>query len=223
MSAQEEKKVYTQQKYEFTENETSIDEPNRQKLPKLEYIGQYHGTYLLAQTEENLLLIDQHAAMERVMYEKITNEFKKPSHMGYDVLIPIRLEFTTNESILIKENMDQIQSLGIGLEEFGGNSFMLREVPIWIFRGLEKEFVEEIISHIIEGKKKQKHEFLDSLAKSLACKKSIKANEYVSSLEIEHLLQDLGKCENPYTCPHGRPTIVKFSTYEIEKWFKRVM
>lgn len=219
----EETPIFNQQSYEFGQEEIRTKESSSGKLPKLEYIGQFHGTYLLAQDDAQLYLIDQHAAMERVMYEKIHKEFQKPSHMGYDMLIPLRLEFTSNEAILIKENMDQISALGIGLEEFGGNSFMLREIPIWIFRGLEKEFVEEIITHIIENKKRERHEFLDNLAKSLACKKSIKANEFVSSLEIDHLLMDLGKCENPYTCPHGRPTIIKFSTYEIEKWFKRVM
>lgn len=220
---EEDSAKYNQQSYEFGQEEIHIEKTVTSKLPKLDYIGQFHGTYLLAQDEAQLYLIDQHAAMERVMYEKIHKEFQKPSHMGYDMLIPLRLEFTSNEALLIKENMDQIAALGIGLEEFGGSSFMLREVPIWIFRGLEKEFVEEIITHIIENKKRERHEFLDNLAKSLACKKSIKANEYVSSLEIDHLLMDLGKCENPYTCPHGRPTIIKFSTYEIEKWFKRVM
>ena len=87
----------------------------------------------------------------------------------------------------------------------------------------EPEFIEEIITQIINGKKSTKKEFLNSLAKSLACKKSIKANEYHNATEIEYLLDDLRNTENPFTCPHGRPIIIKFDKYEIEKWFKRVV
>ena len=118
--------------------------------------------------------------------------------------------------------MDVIKSLGIGLEEFGGNSFVVREVPIWMAKNNINDYVEEIINQVINNKKQTKMEFLDNMAKSLACKKSVKGNEYLSSMQIEFLLEDLVKCNNPYTCPHGRPIIIKYSKYEIEKWFKRV-
>ena len=123
---------------------------------------------------------------------------------------------------MIEAKMDAINKLGIELEDFGGATYMVRRVPVWIIRGHEKEFVEEIITHIIEDRKLEKHEFLDSIAKSLACKKSVKANDYLSQTEIEYLLEDLEKCEMPFTCPHGRPVIVKFTKYDLEKWFKRV-
>ena len=137
-------------------------------------------------------------------------------------MIPIKLNFTASEVVLLEEKMEAINKLGIELEDFGGGTYTVRKVPIWLFRGREKEFVEEIISQILADKKQEKYQFLDSLAKSLACKKSVKANDYLSKLEIDYLLEDLEKCEKPFTCPHGRPTIVKFSKYEIEKWFKRV-
>jgi DNA mismatch repair protein MutL len=215
---------YDQQKYTFYENEFKYKgEEKKERLPKMSYIGQLHGTYILAQAEDEFYIIDQHAAAERVNYERILEELKKDDNIKYELLIPFKLDFTSAEAILINENLPSIKALGISLEDFGGGSFTIREVPIWIKRGKEQEYVEEIITQIINNKKKEKYEFLTNLAKSIACKKSIKGNEYHNTLEIEYLLEDLGNANNPYTCPHGRPVIVKFSKYEIEKWFKRVV
>ena len=119
-------------------------------------------------------------------------------------------------------NFGIINKLGIILEEFGGGTYTVREIPVWIKPKQEKEFVEEILSHIMNDKKTEKYQFLDNIAKSLACKKSVKANEYLSQNQVDYILEDLEKCSNPYTCPHGRPIIIKYSKYEIEKWFKRV-
>ena len=193
------------------------------KLPKLYYIGQLFGTYLITQDEEKLYIIDQHAANERINYEKILNDLKKDLAISYETLIPVQLSFTPSEAIIIEEKMDVISKLGIKLEDFGGGTFTIREIPVWIKPKQEKEFVEEIINHIISDRKSEKYQFLDSLAKSLACKKSVRANEYLSQMQVEYILEDLEKCSNPYTCPHGRPIIVSYSKYEIEKWFKRVM
>ena len=179
--------------------------------------------YLLAQSEDLFYLIDQHAANERINYEKIVLHLQNSNTKHYELLVPIKLFFTTNEAIVINEKMSEIEKLGIKLEEFGGGTYLVREIPDWIFRGLEKEFVEEIVLNIVNQRKSEKYQFLDSLAKSLACKKSIKANEFVNKQEVEYLLQDLSNCENPFTCPHGRPVIVKVSRYEIEKWFKRIV
>lgn len=219
-----EKEEFLQQQFDLADQEI-IDEGNNrtESLGMLSYIGQLFGTYILAQTENDLVVIDQHAAAERINYEKILNSLESSEKIGYDLLVPFSLEFTSSEMLLINENMDIINSLGIHLEEFGNNSYIVRTIPIWIFRGREKEFVEEIITQIINGRKTTKIEFLNSLAKSLACKKSIKANEYHNQIEIEYMLEDLRNTSNPFTCPHGRPIIVKFNKYEIEKWFKRIV
>ena len=119
--------------------------------------------------------------------------------------------------------MSIFNNLSLYLEDFGSGSFTLRVLPTWIPSGYEKEFVEGIITEVIAGKKREKWEFLDEIAKSLACKKSIKANEFKSLREVEYLLNDLTKAKNPYTCPHGRPVIIKFTKYELERWFKRVL
>ena len=217
------KEQYEQQQYDLFEEEIVNENEQKDKIGKLYYIGQLFGTYLLAQTENELVLIDQHAAAERINYEKILKSLENNDNIGYDLLVPFNLEFSTSDCLLINESMDTIKSLGINIEEFGNNSFVVRTIPIWIFRGKEKEFVEEIITQVINGKKTTKIEFLNSLAKSLACKKSIKANEYHSAIELEYLLDDLRNTSNPFTCPHGRPIIIKFDKYEIEKWFKRVV
>lgn len=213
-----------QQKFTFDDDEV-VDENYRpiDKISKLNYIGQLFGTYILAQSEDEFYVIDQHAAAERINYEKIIKELEKDEKIGYDLLIPFNLDFSVNDAMLVREHMDEIQEIGIDLSEFGNNTFVIRRIPVWIFRGREQEFVEEIISQIIHGNKKTKKDFLNSLAKSLACKKSIKGNEYHSSLEIEYLLDDLRNTKNPFTCPHGRPIIIKFSKNEIEKWFKRIV
>lgn len=216
------KEKFEQVDYKFTSSDIDSDIENKNKLPKLFYIGQLFGTYLLCQNEGEFYLIDQHAANERVNYEKILAKLKEDDALNYELLVPISLNFSPTEKILIEEKMAQINKLGIELEDFGGTTFMVRKVPVWIIKGHEEEFVLEIITHIIDDKKKEKYEFLDSIAKSLACKKSVKANDYLSKMEIDYLLEDLEKCEMPFTCPHGRPVIVKFTKYDIEKWFKRV-
>lgn len=216
------KEKFTQQEYSFTSTDIDEDLKKENKLPKLFYIGQLFGTYLLCQNEGEFYLIDQHAAAERINYEKILGNLEDSETLSYELLLPISLTFSPDEKILIDSKMDVITNLGIELEEFGGATYMVRKVPVWIIRGHEREFVEEIISQIIANRKQEKHEFLDSIAKSLACKKSIKANDFMSKVEVEYLLEDLEKCNMPFTCPHGRPVIVKFSKYDIEKWFKRV-
>jgi len=218
----EKQEVFSQQKYTFFENDYGTDS-KVDRLPKMSYIGQLHGTYILAQSEEEFFIIDQHAAAERINYEKIIDDLKRDEIVKYELLVPLKLDFPQAEAILINEQKETLNKLGITIEDFGGGSYLVREVPIWIKKGNEKIFVEEIITQVINNKKKEKYEFLTSLAKSLACKKSIKGNEYHNQFEIEYLLEDLRRARNPYTCPHGRPVIVKFNKYEIEKWFKRVV
>ncbi len=212
---------YHQQEIDFVSDDV-IDEDNPDKLSKLYYIGQLFGTYILAQNDDGFYMIDQHAANERINYEKIYKELEKQDVVNYEIMFPLNLSFTPGDAILVKEKMDVIKSLGIELEEFGGGSFVVRMVPVWMAKNNVNEYVEEIINQIINNKKETKMQFLDNMAKSLACKKSVRGNEYLSNMQIEFLLDDLVKCSNPYTCPHGRPIIVKYSKYEIEKWFKRV-
>lgn len=193
------------------------------RLPKMYYIGQVFGTYVLAQNEEDFFLIDQHAAYERVNYEKYKKELQKPDHSSYELLIPLKINFTAAEAVVVREKMSEFAAVGLELEDFGGGTYTVRRVPAWLPKGKEHQFAEEIIFKIIEKKQSRKHELLDYLAVTLACKRSVKANEKLSKEEVEYLLSQLNRCENPFTCPHGRPVIIRFSRREIDKWFSRIL
>lgn len=213
-------------------NETFIDEDyvqpklletdSRKFFQSLDYIGQYHETYLLLQDDMNLYLIDQHAAMERVMYEKISNAFKEVTRSSYDLLIPITIDYTKNEIDTLLNLQKDIKKLGIEFEEFGNNAIVIRTIPTWIPQNLEVEFLSDIFNHYMSSMFVDKAKMYDSLAKSLSCKKSIKANMKITLEEVKTLLTNLDNCIMPYTCPHGRPTLIKFTKYEVEKLFKRV-
>lgn len=205
-----------------TNNNSNIDNKGIEKLTELHYVGQLFGTYILAQNEDYFYMIDQHAANERINYEKIIEDLKKDNIVKYEILLPPTLHFNPSEYIMILDKMDIIESLGIELQDLGSGTFVVRMVPLWINQKDIKDYVEEIIIQVINEKKSTKEAFLDNLSKSLACKRSIKANEFLSATQISYLLEDLIKCSNPYTCPHGRPIIIKHSKYQVEKWFKRI-
>lgn len=187
------------------------------------YIGQYNKTYLIFEKEDSLYLIDQHAAMERVMYEKISDAFKKTTNECFELLIPLKIDFLQSEISLIETISSEIKTLGIEFEIFGKNTIIVRKVPTWIKERHAEEFISDIFNHLISGKNVSRSVLYDNLAKMLSCKKSIKANMFILQEEVKQLLTDLDNCKNPYTCPHGRPTVIHFSNYEIEKLFKRVM
>lgn len=199
-----------------------IEDDERKFFQNLNYIGQYHETYLILEDDINLYLIDQHAAMERVMYEKISNSFKEVKHETYDLLIPITLDYSKNEITTLLNLQKDINKLGILFEEFGENTIVVRTIPTWIPQNLEIEFLSDIFNHYMSSSFIDKAKMYDGLAKSLSCKKSIKANMLITKEEVKTLLDSLDKCIMPYTCPHGRPTLIKFTKYEVEKMFKRV-
>lgn len=221
MSSEEHPTIILEEKEEQIYQPTLIK--NKHFFQNLTYIGQYNKTYLLMENEDNLYLIDQHAAMERFMYEKISREFSHPSLKSYELLIPIKLDYNLSSMILIKEKIPQLQALGIEIEEFGPTTIIVRALPLWIPDDLVVEYLRDIIDHFINNRKVNQQVMYDSLAKTLSCKKSIKANMGITELEVAALMKKLDECEFPYTCPHGRPTIIKFTKYEIEKLFKRVM
>ena len=200
---------------------SSID--NENKLPLMNYVGQLFETYILAQGEENFYLIDQHAAAERINYEQIYDKLSNDKILSYELLVPISYTFTPSEALIIEAKIEELKELGIEIENFGGTTYVVRSIGTWIPKSKINDYLEEIFNSLIRGTKTKKEEFLDSLAKSLACKAAIKGNEYHSEEEARMLLNLLNKTKNPYTCPHGRPVIVKFTKNEIEKWFKRIV
>lgn len=234
----EEEKEYTSSlekaiNQEFSEKEEDIEEllkevttqeevPNQDKLPPLYPVGLLLGTYIACQNEKGIYLIDQHAAKERINYEIYSKRLSHPTHNKTSLLVPIVIELPKNEAIILKENIDLLENMDIEIEEFGSDSFRISSHPVWLQKGSEEEAIRKIIDLVIHKEKDFSiGKFNDRLAMTISCKMSIKANTNISLEEMEHLIQDLQKCENPFHCPHGRPTIVHFSIYELEKMFKR--
>ncbi len=193
------------------------------KIPQLHYIGQYLGTYLIAQNEEGLYIVDQHAAAERIRYENYKELFGNITVYKTKLLIPFKLDLSNTEILTISDKLSLVKELGLELninDELGVN---VLSVPDWFPKGYELIYTEEIIKYLLEDKTVSVKIIREGLAKNLSCKHSIKANKYINTNEIAKLLNDLAKCENPYTCPHGRPILIKWTQTEIEKMFKRIM
>ena len=204
---------------EVTEN---IEVENKQKLPELYPVGLVHGTYIICQNELGMYLIDQHAAKERVNYEYYKYKLAHPNKEMISLLIPINIELTSNEFIIIKENFELLRNMNFEIEEFGVNSVIIKAHPLWLPKDHEAEAVRRIIDLVIEMESNfDLEKFNDHVAATISCKMSIKANTNITTSEMENLINDLRKCDNPFNCPHGRPTIITFTKYELEKLFKR--
>ena len=191
-------------------------------MPEMYPVGQVLGTYIICQNEKGMYLIDQHAAKERINYEKMSYILSHPNDNTISPIVPIVIELPVNEYIVLKENMDILDRLNITIEEFGTSSFRVISHPTWFISGKEEDIIKQIVELILVKEKDFSLEkFNDNLAKMVSCKMSIKANTYVDKPSMESLINDLRKCKNPYNCPHGRPSIIHFSRYELEKMFKR--
>lgn len=194
------------------------------KSLNLQVVGQVLGTYIVCQNDEGLYLIDQHAAKERVNYEIVTREFENKQTDITDTLIPINIELNSSDFIKIKENLDVLNDLGFRIEEFGINTYTIKSHPTWLKEGYEEEVIRNIFDEIINNDVKfDRLKFNNRLIATIACKMSVRANTRLSMEAMEEIVNELVKCKNPYNCAHGRPSIVKFSTYELERMFKRVM
>lgn len=203
--------------------QVSVPTKTRDRKLELYYIGQLHGTYLLAQNEEGLFIVDQHAAMERVQYEKNYQLLQDVNGDCIELLIPIVLKYSADELLLLKDHLSSLLKFGFEIEEFGGQSLVFRTVPVWAQQLDVKLIAETILHQVMLDRRVDIGKLRESVAVMMSCKGSIKANQYINEHEIKELLQSLCYCEQPYTCPHGRPIIVKMTKYEIEKMFKRVM
>lgn len=200
----------------------NYNQETSQHFPELDYIGQMHGTYLLTQNEEGLFIIDQHAAQERIKYEYYKKELAETANDMQDLLVPIVLEYPSDEVMIINNNLEKLAAAGVNLESFGQNSFIVREHPTWIIQGQEEETIREMIDFFLEKKDLSIGLFREATAIMMSCKRSIKANHHLSDQEAVSLIEQLPQAENPYNCPHGRPVLVKITTRDLEKMFKRI-
>lgn len=195
---------------------------NQAVLPTFEYFGQMHGTYLFAQSEQGLYIVDQHAAQERIKYEYYRVAIGEMGQSLQTLLVPLVLEYPINDYMAIKEHLEILRSVGINLENFGQNSYLLESHPTWIKQDIE-HVVRELIDMVLEDGNVSVAKYREDVAIMMSCKKSIKANYYLDDYQARELLNDLLACENPYNCPHGRPVIVHLTNRDMEKLFKRIV
>ena len=211
-----------EEKEEYKEKDLIINEELKKLV--LYPVGLALGTYIIAQNEEGVYMIDQHAAQERINYEKYLKALKEEKTTSIAPLFPINIELNSSDFITIKEHQELLEDMGFIIEEFGLNTIIIKEHPTWLKEGYEEESIHKIFDSIISiGNRFDRVKFNEHIAITLACKMSIKANTRISEEAMEEILNELVQTDNPYNCPHGRPTIIKFTIYDIEKMFKRAM
>lgn len=207
--------------HQMTLNETSV--LAEEAKPDRKIIGQLFQTYWLIEYEDQLFIMDQHAAHEKVNYERLMKNFKKKEIYSQGLEPPIVVTVSMAEAQALDQCKDIFAQLGFSIESFGGNEFCIREVPANLYGIGERELFIELLDSISRESGTVSVDMVSEKLASMACKMSIKGNQKVSMLEAKHLLDELMELENPYQCPHGRPTIIKMSKYEIEKKFKRIV
>lgn len=190
------------------------------EMPDVKVLGQVDSLYILAETKNGLMIIDQHAAHERIFFDLIRESKRDDSQ---ELIVPINIELDPRERLLIKDTIPYLEEFGFRISEFGHDSFAVTAVPIVLGKLEDPGMVHDIISDILsEGKVKEETGIFERVTKSIACRSAIKAGADCSSSQMESLIKQLFKTQNPYTCPHGRPTMVSFNRQELDKLFKRV-
>ena len=196
--------------------------PSR-RVPYMEVVGQVHGTYIIAQNENGMFMIDQHAAQERIKYEYFREKIGEVTNEVQDLLIPLTFHFSKDEQMIIDQYQDELDKVGVHLEHFGGHDYIVNSYPVWFPKAEAEEIIQDMVELVLNDKKVNVKKMREDAAIMMSCKKSIKANHYLKNNEMADLIDQLREAEDPFTCPHGRPIIINFSNYELEKLFKRVM
>ena len=225
---------YNTQKKEFPQYKTDELSSNQMTLredpvfsvqarPDRKILGQLFKTYWLIEYEDRLFIMDQHAAHEKVNYERLMKNFKEKEIYSQRLEPPMVVTVSMTEAEALTRYKDAFAGLGFTIESFGGNEYCIREVPANLYGIGERDLFMELLDAVSQENGTLDTEVIASKIATMACKMSIKGNQRVSLMEVEHLLDELMKLENPYQCPHGRPTIIKMSKYEIDKKFKRIV
>lgn len=201
-------------------NEIEIIEENTPRIKAMIPRGIVYSTYIIAENADGMYIIDQHAAAERINYEKVLKSLKE-NVIPIDLLIPIKIELAANEFLIIKNNLDILKEYGFIAEEFGMNTIIIRSHPNWIPEDIAEECIRKVVDIVITKESFDFDQFVWRMAATMACRMSVKANDYLSYEDQLWLLDTLRQCDNPFTCPHGRPTIITYTKYDLEKLFKR--
>ena len=191
-------------------------------FPELEYFGQMHGTYLFAQGNGGLYIIDQHAAQERVKYEEYRESIGDVDGSQQQLLVPYIFEFPADDLIRLQQRKHLLEEVGVYLEEYGANQLILREHPIWMKEEEIEAGIYEMCDMLLLTKEVSIKKYRAELAIMMSCKRSIKANHTLDDYSARNLIYQLSQCDNPYNCPHGRPVLVNFTKSDMEKMFRRI-
>lgn len=198
-------------------------EKAEKQFSNLKIIGQAFSTYIFLQDSDNVLIIDQHAAHERITYETLRKKYLNNEALSQYLLSPVVFDMTNQELKLLEDSKDFFDKLGFIYESFGNNSIILRSVPLSADNSTVKEVFLDVVDYVMSMEKADITESYDDILYNVACKAAIKANKWLGDMEIRNILSELDCLENPYTCPHGRPTVVKVTRLELEKMFKRIL
>lgn len=201
---------------------THISETSAPRVPYMEVVGQVHGTYIVAQNDTGMYFIDQHAAQERIKYEYFRDKIGEVTNENQNLLIPLTFNFSKDEQLTIEQFRDELEKVGIFLEPFGGHDYIVNSYPVWFPPEEVEEIIKDLIEYVLAHKTMNIAKFREEAAIMMSCKKSIKANHYLTKEDMTSLINQLREMEDPFTCPHGRPIIINFTNYELERLFKRV-
>ena len=196
--------------------------PLKEMKKKIFVKAQIHGTYIVGEDGEGMYLIDQHAAQERINYEYFLEKYSHPDMTMRDLLVPITVEYPLSECMIIEERKELLKEVGIYLDPFG-NGFIIKQLPMWMNQINEHLFIEDMIQQVLKDNKIDLLSLQEHAIATLSCKASLKGNSHLSIESMQTIVDNLMRCDNPYVCPHGRPTIVHYSAYDLEKLFKRVV
>lgn len=196
--------------------------PLKEMKKKIFVKAQIHGTYIVGEDGDGMYLIDQHAAQERINYEYFLEKYSHPDMTMRDLLVPITVEYPLSECMIIEERKELLKEVGIYLDPFG-NGFIIKQLPMWMNQINEHLFIEDMIQQVLKDNKIDLLSLQEHAIATLSCKASLKGNSHLSIESMQTIVDNLMRCDNPYVCPHGRPTIIHYSAYDLEKLFKRVV
>lgn len=200
-----------------------VEESKKPKFPPLRIIGQYNKTYILGEYEEVLYLIDQHAAHEKILFERYLKDIEQGSIIIQPLLIPAIVDLSIDDYCYFEENRELLKSAGFLIDDFGGNTVAIKEVPYFVGKLEPKGLLLSIIDNLKAMGSGKTTEVKYNKIATMACKAAVKANDSLKEIEMVKLIEDLRYIDDPFHCPHGRPTIIKFNNYEIEKMFRRIV
>ncbi|WP_436875075.1 DNA mismatch repair endonuclease MutL [Mammaliicoccus sciuri] len=212
---------YVDTPYQAPIEEEQVSEAPR--VPYMEVVGQVHGTYIVAQNDTGMFMIDQHAAQERIKYEFFKEKIGEVTNETQSLLLPLTFNFSKDEHMIIEKYLQSLAEAGVFLEPIGHHDYMVSEYPVWLPNVDAEEIIKDMIDYVLNHEKVDIKKLREDAAIMMSCKKSIKANHYLRNHEMSHLIDELRETTDPFTCPHGRPIIIELTTYELEKLFKRVM